>query len=106
MQLTKTTEFRWSNYLKPTPPMVLWIILTIEAVLLAINVDGIIEGSPKWVTVTLTIFQVLIGKAALFVGTIKNEYDATRVISMEVPANTEVNISDEIKEPEEATKTD
>lgn len=97
MKITNGTNFHWRNVLKPTPTNVFWIFLTAEAVLLGINIDRIAEGSPKWVIITLTSLQVVVGKMVLFFGKIKDEYE--KEIITTVKSETPITVETETLTP-------
>lgn len=106
MKINNDTDFHWRNYLKPTPPLIFWVITTSEAVVLTVNSTEILQRAKPGMILTLLILQTIIGKLVLFFGRIKDEYESKQKITitttgdMEVKketidATTETNKSDE-----------
>ena len=98
MKVTEDTSFHWRNYLKPTPPFVFWVVTTAEAVILLVNGTEIIAKSKPGIILTLLILQTIVGKAVLFFGKIKEEYEK-KIVTVEAPADAEIKVTEEIKSP-------
>lgn len=93
------TNFSWRNVLKATPANVFWIFQTLEAIVLAIQTYGIIEETtPKYFILIFLALQVVISKAVLFFGKIKDEYEHQKVVTITSDdPNAEVTVTEEIK---------
>lgn len=93
MKINDDTNFHWSNYLSPTPPLIFWLFTVAEAIVLAINGTQIVEGASKWVVLSLLILQTVIGKAVPFFGKIKDDFEAKQKLT--ITATGEVDVKQE-----------
>lgn len=96
------SNFSWRNVLKATPANVFWIFQTLEAVVLAIQTYGIIEETtPKWAILSFLALQVLISKAVLFFGKVKDDYEHQKVVTITTDPGADVKVTEEIKPADE-----
>lgn len=90
MKINDDTDFHWRNYLKPTPPLIFWLITTAEAVVLAVNGTEILQRAKPGVVISLLIIQTIIGKLVLFFGRIKDEFESKQKITITTTGDMEV----------------
>ena len=99
MKINNETNFHWRNVLKPTPPLIFWVFTTMEAVLLAVNGAEIITKAKPGIILTLLIVQTIVGKAVLFFGKIKDEYEKEIITTVKSDTPITVETKTETLEP-------
>jgi hypothetical protein len=94
----KDVKFSWRNYFRPTPDNLQYISVSMRSIIGSIAGTTLIMEANKWITFGILLSGFILDELIKFFGHVKD--DAKRVISVEVDSKAEVEVKDEIKEPE------
>lgn len=89
-------EFSWKNYFNPTPKNLQFFATSLKGIVVGLAGGTWIAGSETWVTLTIAAVGLVLDELIKFFGHVNSE-EEKRVISVKVPANSVVEIKDEIK---------
>lgn len=86
-------NFSWRNVLRATPANVFFFFLTLEAIIVALQTESILdESSPKWLRIMYVAIQVSLAKAVLFFGKIKDDAEKQTTVTITSPPNSQVDV--------------
>lgn len=91
-------KFSWRNYFRPTPDNLQYISVSLRSIIGSIAGTTLIMEANKWVTFGILLSGFVLDELIKFFGHVKD--DSKRVISVEVDSKADVEVKDEIKEPE------
>lgn len=89
-------QFSWSNYFRPTPTNLQRFATAMRAVIGGIAGTTLLMEADKYVTFGILLAGYLLDEMIKFFGQVNDE-ENKRVITVEVPAETEVEVKDEVK---------
>jgi len=91
-------KFSYRNYFKPTPENLQYISMSMRSIIGSIAGTTLIMEANKWITFGVLLSGFILDELIKFFGHVSD--DSKRVISVEVDAKSEVQVTDEIKEAE------
>lgn len=95
----KNVNFSWQNYFRPTPENLQYISTSLRSIVGSIAGTTLIMEANKWITFGILLSGFILDELIKFFGHVKE--DSKRVISVEVDSKADIEVKDEIKQPEE-----
>jgi len=92
------TKFSYQNYFKPTPENLQYISMSLRSIIGSIAGTTLIMEANKWITFGVLLSGFILDELIKFFGHVSEE--SKRVISVEVDAKSNVQVTDEIKTTE------
>lgn len=88
-------KFRWSNYFKPTPKNLRYFTGSIKTIVVGLAGGAYLADKPE-LSLKIGLIGLVLDELLKFFGNVEAEEDK-RIISVQVPPHTHVEVKDEIK---------